>query len=147
MNTSSVVTCPHCHKKNRVPAARLSEQPRCGVCKEPLFVGRVLPLTASRFEAHVQADLPLLVDFWAPWCGPCRQFAPLFEKVAQHEEPLLRCAKINTEDESALASRFAIRSIPTLILFKSGHELARVSGALPPNELARWIQQHLQQAH
>ncbi len=137
------VTCPHCHRKNRLPIAMLTADGSCGACKEALFVGKPVELTQSTFEQHLGADLPLVIDFWAPWCGPCRDFAPVFETAAAALEPKARLAKVDTEAEQALAQRFSIRSIPTLMMFRKGKEVGRVSGALPPAQLQRWITQHL----
>ncbi len=107
-------------------------------------MGAPVTLTEARFDAHaLKGELPLLVDFWAPWCGPCRAMAPVFEAAARELEPRLRLAKVNTDEETELAGRYGIRSIPTLILFKSGHEQARMSGALPAGELRRWIEAQL----
>ncbi|MDP2128993.1 MAG: thioredoxin TrxC [Pseudohongiella sp.] len=137
------LSCPHCHRKNRMPAARLTDAGKCGACKMPLFEGRPLDLTDNNFTAHSSADLPLVVDFWAPWCGPCRQFAPVFESAAKQMEPAVRLGKVNTEEQTALAQRFAIRSIPTLMIFKQGCEIARMSGALPPEQFRQWVAQSL----
>lgn len=137
------VTCPHCHRKNRLPATHLTENGNCGACKETLFTGKPVDLSQSNFEQHLSSDLPLVVDFWAPWCGPCRQFAPVFEDAAAALEPRVRLAKVDTEAEQALAQRFGIRSIPTLMMFKKGKEVGRVSGALPPAQFNRWVTQHL----
>lgn len=142
MTNPIVITCPHCHGKSRVPAERLTDGGKCGHCKNALFVARPVELSASNFDKHVQADLPLVVDFWAPWCGPCKQFAPVFEKAAAQLEPQVRLAKVNTEAEPALAQRFNIRSIPTLIVFRQGKEVERFSGAIPSNALVQWVQQH-----
>ncbi len=137
------LSCPHCHRKNRMPAQRLSQDGKCGACKQPLFTAMPVPLSNSSFAAHVSADLPLVVDFWAPWCGPCRQFAPVFEAAARSMEPAVRLAKVNTEEEQELAAKFAIRSIPTLMIFRAGREIARVSGALPPEQFRQWVAQSL----
>jgi thioredoxin 2 len=134
------VVCPHDGAINRVPAVRLAEAPRCGKCHQPLFTAAPLELAAADFDRHLtRAELPLLVDFWAPWCGPCRVMAPAFHKAAGLLEPRLRLAKVNTEDQPALAARYNIRSIPTLILFAGGREVARQSGALAAAEqIAAW---------
>lgn len=135
-----VLPCPHCGAGNRVPADRLDQRPNCGRCHLPLFGGHPLALDEAGFTRHAAAALPLLVDFWAPWCGPCRAMAPAFERAAAALEPGFRVAKVDTQDHPGLAQRFDIRSIPTLVVFQSGRELARRSGALPESEIVRFAQ-------
>ena len=138
------VVCPHCDAVNRIPATRLGEGGRCGKCREPLFRGRPLALDAARFSRHVsRSSLPLLVDFWAEWCGPCKMMAPAFEQAAGQLEPQVRLVKINIEENQALAGQFGIRSIPTLALFRGGREVARTAGAMDATNLVAWTRQNL----
>ena len=138
------LACPHCGATNRVPAARLDAGGTCGKCKGKLFTGAPVEVDAAAFDKHVgRTGLPIVVDFWAPWCGPCRTMAPAFAQAAQALEPRCQLLKVNTEDEQALAARFGIRSIPTIALFQGGREVARQAGAMDAGTLMRWIQSNI----
>lgn len=137
------ISCVKCATTNRIPNDRLGDKPKCGKCKTVLFQGKPQVLTSANVSTTLNHnDIPVLVDCWAPWCGPCRGFAPIFEKAAAELEPTMRFAKLNTEDQQNVASRWQIRSIPTLILFQNGKEKARVSGALSLSQLKQWIGQN-----
>ncbi len=138
------VVCPHCHKTNRVAEADLSAAPSCGSCHQPLFTGQPVQLDAESFAKHVgRSHLPVVVDFWAPWCGPCRMMAPAFAQAAQQLEPNVRFAKLDTEAYPHVAAPYGIRSIPTMIIFEDGNEVARISGAMPASEIVRWVREQV----
>jgi thioredoxin 2 len=139
-----LVICPHCETTNRVSRDRVGDGPRCGLCKKPLFPAHAFALTGATFDRHVGGDTPVVVDFWAPWCGPCRMMAPTYEQAAAKVPPGIHLAKLDTEAEAAIASRFGIRSIPTLMAFRNGREIARQSGALGLPQLLQWIETHVQ---
>ncbi|MEY6431124.1 thioredoxin TrxC [Thioalkalicoccus limnaeus] len=144
MNENVHVVCPHCDGVNRVPRGRLGAGPRCGRCHASLFTARPVALDEARFATHVQrSDLPLIVDFWAPWCGPCRMMAPIFEEAARRIEPAARLIKVDTDEAQGLAAKYGIRSIPTLAVFRGGHEAARTAGAMDLTALLAWLRPNL----
>jgi thioredoxin 2 len=140
VNGSFHVVCPNCDTTNRVARERQGAGPRCGTCKEPLFPGHAITLGKGNFDRHVAAnDLPVVVDFWAPWCGPCRMMAPAYEQAAERLASDVRIAKLNTEEDPDIAGRFGIRGIPTMIAFRDGREVARQSGAMDLPGILGWI--------
>ena len=133
------IVCPHCAATNRIPAARLAEDPVCGRCGQPLLDGQPMELTDANFDRVVErSDLPVLVDFWAPWCGPCRQMAPQFEQAAGTLKGRALLVKVNSDDNPRTAARFGIRSIPTLVKLRRGEEVARVAGARPAGQIVQF---------
>ena len=142
MTDKLIIACPACDTRNAVPAERLGGG-KCGKCGAPLFAAKPIALTAARFARHAaETDIPVVVDFWAGWCGPCKTMAPHFEAAAAKVEPQVRLAKVDTEAERELAGRFGIPGIPTLIMFHKGREVARQSGAMTGEQIARWIGAH-----
>jgi thioredoxin 2 len=136
------IVCASCHVTNRVRQDKLALA-KCGKCGSTLFTGHPVELTAGAFNQHLaHNDIPMVVDFWAPWCGPCHMMAPAYEAAAKQLEPTVRFAKVNTDQEQDLAGRFGIQSIPTLILFKGGREVARQPGAMSATQLTNWIRMH-----
>lgn len=142
MNKTLHIVCPHCDSINRLPADKLGSGGKCGKCSKPLFDDRPIALGAANFVRHAtKNDIPLLVDFWAPWCDPCKMMAPVFEQAAGQLQPMLRLAKVNTEEQQQLATQYQIRSIPTLAVFKHSRELGRMAGAMDLSQLTRWARQ------
>jgi thioredoxin 2 len=138
------VVCPNCNATNRLPTERLGAGPKCGKCGERIFAGHPVELTDASFDKHIgRSDIPVVVDFWAPWCGPCKMMAPAFEQAAGQLEPRVRLAKLNTEEAQVIAGEYSIRSIPTLVLFRNGREVARQPGAMGAADIVRWVQAHL----
>jgi len=140
MSDPKHIVCPHCDAVNRVPQDKLNDHPTCGKCKQPLFTAHPVELNANNFATHIaRSDVPVLVDFWAPWCGPCRMMAPAYAQAAERLEPNIRVVKLDTEQAQQIAAQYNIRSIPTLALFKGGKEVARQAGAMDVNGIVAWV--------
>ncbi|WLS79897.1 thioredoxin TrxC [Erwinia pyri] len=139
MNT----VCSSCQATNRVPPERMAEGAKCGRCGDPLFVGEVINATTATLDKYLQDDLPVVVDFWAPWCGPCVNFAPVFKNVAEERSGKVRFLKVNTEAEPELSARFRIRSIPTIMVFKQGQMVDMLNGAMPKAPFESWLDENI----
>ena len=140
MSSPVHVVCPHCNAVNRIAPGKPADEAVCGACKRPLFEGEPIRLTAANFDKHLERnDIPVIVDFWAPWCGPCRAMAPVFERAAKELEPRVRLAKVNVDEEPAIAGRYGIRGIPTLIAFDRGKVVKQHAGLVDMQFLRRLV--------
>lgn len=142
-----VVACPIDAALNRVPRTKLDRNPKCGKCHNPLFQGKAVELNAANFDSHaLKSDLPVVIDFWAEWCGPCRMMTPNFEAAAAQLEPRVRLGKLDTEAEPAIAGRYGVRSIPSMVMIRKGQEIARTAGAMPTSAIVNWVEEALRNA-
>jgi len=144
MSDPVLVVCPHCQKRNRLPVARLGERPNCGSCGKPLFANEPVEVDSAGFDAHQRGDLPVLIDVWAAWCGPCRAMAPQYAAAAKTLEPNVRLLKLDIDRAPDIARRFGIQSVPTLLLMRQGKVIAQAAGAMDATRLVAWVRSHLQ---
>ena len=144
MSEFTHIVCPHCNGTNRIPSGKTLDEAKCGRGKQSILDTKPINLTTENFQQHLQKnDIPVIIDFWAPWCGPCKMMGPNFEQASQNFRARVRFAKVNTEEQQSLGAHFNIRSIPTLILFKQGKEVDRLSGALDANQLITWLNERV----
>jgi len=144
MSETKHIVCPSCNVTNRIPVAKMAASPSCGKCHKSLFNAHPVVLNSGNFQKHINRnDIPVVVDFWAPWCGPCKMMAPAFEQASAELSPQVRLAKLNTEDEQTIGANLNIRSIPTLVIFKNGREVARQAGAMSAADIKSWVANYI----
>ena len=144
MSNTKHIVCPSCDATNRIPVEKMGANPACGKCHKALFDNHPVILSSNNFQQHINRnDIPVVVDFWAPWCGPCKMMAPAFEQAAAELTPNVRLAKLNTEDEQNIAGQLNIRSIPTMVIFKNGREISRQAGAMSTAEINSWVRNNI----